>query len=77
MNSPRWRFAPAAWAFIALITGLVCASPAHAQTTFSGRAFAAFVNTPFTGPIFLSDTGQLPARGMTRFSIPATSAWRR
>ena len=65
MNFPRWRFAPAAWAFIALITGLVCASPAQAQTTFSGRAFAAFVNTPLTGPMFISDTGQLsPSGGM-------------
>jgi hypothetical protein len=66
MNSPRWRFAPAAWAFIALITGLVCASPAHAQTTFSGHAFAAFVNTPLTGPMFISDTGQLSPSGGAR-----------
>jgi hypothetical protein len=60
------RFAPAACALIALITGLVCASPAHAQTTFSGRAFAAFVSTPLTGPMFISDTGQLPPSGGAR-----------
>src|SRR5882762_766698 len=60
------RFAPAAWALVALITGLVCASPAHAQTTFSGRAFAAFVSTPLTGPMFISDTGQLPPSGGAR-----------
>jgi hypothetical protein len=65
MNSQR-RFAPAAWALITLITGLVCSSPAQAQTTFSGRAFAAFVNTPVTGPIFLSDTGQLSPSGGSR-----------
>src|SRR5260370_17693025 len=59
-------FAPAAWALIALITGLVCASPAQAQTTFSGRAFAAFVSTPLTGPMFISDTGQLPPSGGAR-----------
>ena len=66
MNSPRWRFAPAAWGLITLITGLVCTSPAQAQTTFSGRAFAAFVNTPLTGPIFISDTGQLSPSGGAR-----------
>jgi len=60
------RFAPAACALIALITGLVCASPAHAQTTFSGRALAAFVSTPLTGPMFISDTGQLPPSGGAR-----------
>ena len=66
MNFPRWRFAPAAWAFITLITGLVCAAPAQAQTTFSGRAFAAFVNTPLTGPMFISDTGELSPSGGAR-----------
>jgi len=66
MNSPRWRFAPAAWGLITLITGLVCTSPAQAQTTFSGRAFAAFVNTPLTGPMFISDTGQLSPSGGAR-----------
>src|SRR5438874_8998542 len=68
MNPPRhhWRFAPAAWGLIALITGLVCTSPAQAQTTFSGRAFAAFVNTPLTGPMFISDTGQLSPSGGAR-----------
>src|SRR5947208_8956977 len=58
--------APAACGVITLITGLVCTSPAQAQTTFSGRAFAAFVNTPLTGPIFISDTGQLSPSGGAR-----------
>jgi len=62
----QWRFASAAWVLIAMITGLVCASPAQAQTTFSGRAFAAFINTPLTGPIFVSDTGQLSPSGGAR-----------
>ena len=68
MNPRRrhWRFASAAWALIALVTGLVCTSPAQAQTTFSGRAFAAFVSTPLTGPMFISDTGQLPPSGGAR-----------
>jgi len=68
MNPPRrqWRFAYAMCALIALVTGLVCTSPAQAQTTFSGRAFAAFVSTPLTGPMFISDTGQLPPSGGAR-----------
>lgn len=33
------------------------------QTTFSGRAFAAFVNTTVTGPVYFSDTGALPSGG--------------
>ena len=66
MNFPRWRFAPAAWVLFVLVTGLVCASPAQAQTTFSGRAFAAFVSTALTGPLFISDTGQLPPTGGAR-----------
>src|SRR5438552_2831675 len=33
------------------------------QTTFSGRAYAAFVNTSVTGPIFLGDTGSLSSSG--------------
>jgi hypothetical protein len=33
------------------------------RTTYRGRAYAAYVNTVLTGPIFLSDTGQLPASG--------------
>jgi hypothetical protein len=56
----------AGWVLIALIAGLVWATPAQAQTTFSGRAFGAFVSTPLTGPIFLSDTGQLSPSGGAR-----------
>ena len=51
---------------VLMVAGLFAASPAQAQTTFSGRAFAAFVSTALTGPIFLSDTGQLPPSGGSR-----------
>ena len=51
---------------ILMVVGLIAASPVQAQTTFSGRAFAAFVSTALTGPIFLSDTGQLPPSGGSR-----------
>ena len=40
--------------------------PARGQDTFSGRAFAAAINTPLTGEVVLSDTGELPARGGMR-----------
>jgi hypothetical protein len=50
-----------------LCAGLVlqlAASPLQAaQTAYSGRAFAAYVNTAVTGPIFLSDTGPLSPAG--------------
>jgi hypothetical protein len=36
------------------------------ETTFSGRAFAAFVDTPVTGPVTVSDTGELPREGGVR-----------
>ncbi len=48
---------------VLMVAGLIAASPAQAQTTFSGRAFAAFVNTFLTGPIVISDTGQLSPSG--------------
>jgi hypothetical protein len=40
-------------------------SPAPAGTTFSGRAFVAFVNVPTlsVGPLVVSDTGELPPSG--------------
>jgi hypothetical protein len=50
-------------AFLALVTVLILGLPAQAATTFSGRAFAAFVNTAITGPVYFSDTGQLPSGG--------------
>jgi hypothetical protein len=48
-----------------LILGFAWASPARADITYSGRAFAAFVNVPTlgVGPQFISDTGQLPPSG--------------
>jgi len=52
--------------FVLVIAGLIGTSPAQAQTSFSGRAFAAFVNTPLTGPMFISDTGELPPSGGAR-----------
>lgn len=41
------------------------ASPLHAQVTYSGRAFAVYVNLPTLGlgPQYLSDTGELPSQG--------------
>ncbi|HEV8308684.1 MAG TPA: choice-of-anchor P family protein [Methylomirabilota bacterium] len=50
-------------ALLVLFAGLAWAAPAQATTTFSGRAFAAFVNTGLTGPLFISDTGELPPSG--------------
>jgi len=52
--------------FVLVIAGLIGPPPAQAQTSFSGRAFAAFVNTPLTGPMYISDTGQLPPSGGSR-----------
>ena len=55
-----------------LVVGMALPTPVQArstpggQTTYSGRAFAAFVNTTLTGPIFISDTGQLPPNGGSR-----------
>src|SRR5207249_7482465 len=46
-----------------LVGGIAWAIPVQAQTTYSGRAFAAFVNTSLTGPIFITDTGELPPSG--------------
>ncbi len=53
-------------AVVLLLSGLAWLAPAEATTTFSGRAFAAFVNTALTGPMFLSDTGELPPSGGAR-----------
>lgn len=52
--------------FVLVIAGLIGTSPAQAQTSFSGRAFAAFLDTALTGPMHISDTGQLPPSGGSR-----------
>src|SRR6058998_2699881 len=63
-HSSRVRFVSFVCTLTALmIVGVIATSPAQAQTTFSGRAFAAFVSTALTGPIFISDTGQLSPSG--------------
>jgi len=48
---------------VLMTTGFTLASPAQAGTTYSGRAYAAFVNTVVTGPVYVSDTGELPPTG--------------
>jgi hypothetical protein len=55
--------AAAASALLAL--SLAGTSPAQADTTYSGRAYAASVSTALTGPmpIYISDTGELPPSG--------------
>jgi len=55
------RFACAV--FVMLLVGLAWVCPAQAATTYSGRAFAAFINTGLTGPLYVSDTGELPPSG--------------
>ena len=50
-------------ALVALVATMTGAAAAQTTTTFSGRAFAAFVNTSLTGPLTISDTGELPAEG--------------
>src|SRR5438105_2005769 len=46
-------------------SGRGAVSPAQAGVTYSGRAFAAFVNVPTlgVGPTTVSDTGELPPSG--------------
>ena len=46
-----------------LVGGIAWAIPVQAQTAYSGRAFAAFVNTFLTGPTHITDTGELPPSG--------------
>src|SRR5213083_3049137 len=41
-----------------LVGGIAWAIPVQAQTAYSGRAFAAFVNTFLTGPTHITDTGE-------------------
>src|SRR6266446_7556439 len=52
-------------ACLLLVFGFAWTAPAQADITYSGRAFAAFVNVPTLGvaPQFISDTGELPPSG--------------
>lgn len=53
-------------AFVASLVAFLAlggAVPALADTTYSGRAAAVFVNSAVTGPVYLSDTGELPPSG--------------
>src|SRR3989442_13149661 len=52
-------------ASLLLIFGIAWASQAQADVTYSGRAFAAFVNVPTlgVGQTYVSDTGELPPSG--------------
>jgi hypothetical protein len=65
-NTKHFRFGCAA--FVVAIALSVWASPLQAQVTYSGRAFAAYVNLPTLGlgPKYLSDTGELPSQGGSR-----------
>jgi hypothetical protein len=45
------------------ILGFLWTSPVQADTTYSGRAYAVFVNTFVTQPLYISDTGELPSSG--------------
>src|SRR3989441_11397456 len=62
MQNQGVRFALAC---LLLIFGIAWASPAQADVTYSGRAFAAFVNVPTlgVGQTYVSDTGELPPSG--------------
>jgi hypothetical protein len=59
----RRHFFVAAAASLLLSLSLAGTPPAQADTTYSGRAYAAFVNTTLTGPVYISDTGELPPSG--------------
>jgi len=48
---------------VLLAFGFARPSAAQGGTTYSGRAYAAFVNTALTGPVYISDTGELPPSG--------------
>jgi hypothetical protein len=54
-----------ALACLLLMFGIAWASPAQADVTYSGRAFAVFLNVPTlgVGPTYVSDTGELPPSG--------------
>ncbi len=62
-HSARARIVSVAWTLTVLMfAGLIAASPAQAQTTYSGRAFAAFVNALGVNQT-VSDTHDLPPTG--------------
>src|SRR2546427_12724509 len=71
MHDHSARFVPAC---LLLIFGFAWAAPAQADITYSGRAFAAFVNVPTlsVGPQFISDTGELPPSGGVKSAECAT-----
>jgi len=62
MQNHGVRFALAS---LLLIFGIAWGSPAQADVTYSGRAFAVFLNVPTlgVGPTYVSDTGELPPSG--------------
>ncbi len=45
-----------------VLSGLAWATPARAAS-FGGRAYSAYVNIPGAGPLYIADTGALPADG--------------
>ena len=57
------RIGCAAFVTVASLAGWC--STAQAQVTYSGRAFAAYLNAPILelGPQYVSDTGELPPQG--------------
>src|SRR2546427_11460573 len=65
MKSETRHFWFGCTAFVVVIAMSGWASPLQAQVTYSGRAFAAFVNLPTLGfgPRYISDTGELPSQG--------------
>jgi len=71
---PSMRLCAYVGAAIVLAASYAPSSSATGMTTFSGRAFAAFVNTGLTGPVFISDTGELPPEGGFRSDSLLTTA---
>jgi len=65
MKTPAESLRLACAAVLVLVVGLAGTSPARAEITYSGRAFAAYVNVPTlgVGPLYISDTGELPSTG--------------
>ncbi|MGH9893847.1 MAG: choice-of-anchor P family protein [bacterium] len=63
--------------FLALALGFAWTSPVHAEVTYTGRAFGAFVNVPtLSVDRHISDTGELPPDGtpqsasLTNVTVP-------
>src|SRR5713226_4711354 len=64
--SSKARYLRIDCAVFVTVTSLAgCCSTAQAQVTYSGRAFAAYLNAPTLGlgPQYVSDTGELPPQG--------------